>query len=186
MQAAILTNAMQRSDAVQVSGYPEDAPVSPDGTPPSSGLAEEAYQRYAPLTYSGSARRPWLGADTLQEATSSPPEAIPDKLVNGYVASGRDQVTDILSLMEATWCGLALPGNNAHAFLTHYIEQYGRRRCPLPPNDDASVKELWVCPGHVGTLPCRRQFSMQSLNMVPHLAVSVATCARAIGCSMQG
>ena len=150
LQAAILTNAMQRSDALQVTGYPEDAPVSPDGTPPSSGLAEEAYQRYAPLPYSGSARRPWLGAERLQEATSSPPEAIPDKLVNGYAGSGRERVTDILSLMEATWCGLALACHNAHAFTARYVEMQGCRRCPF------CLPFTMLGQGAVGTSwPCR-------------------------------
>ena len=103
---------MQRSDAVQVSGYPEDASTSPDGTPPSSGLAEEAYQRYATLRPSGSAHRPWLGAETLEQAGSSPIEPLPDKLVTGYAAGGRESVPDILSLMEATWCGPARAWHN--------------------------------------------------------------------------
>ena len=67
-----------------VNGYPEDTPASPDGTPPSSGLAEEAYQRYAPLGHSGSTHRPWLGAHSLQAAEPSPIAAMPAKQSIAY------------------------------------------------------------------------------------------------------
>ena len=149
----IPTNAMQRSDAVQVSGYPEDAPVSPDGTPPSSGLAEEAYQRYAPLGHSGNARGPWLGAQSLQEAGGMPIEAMPAKQGIGNGRNGGERVPDILSLMEATWCGPALPWLGACLPPVHSRRLQGRSMRLIMWNCRPPRSRKFGIPGHVGTLP---------------------------------
>ena len=101
-----MRNAMQRSELVRV-GPPYMQPTtSPDGTPPSSGLAEELYRgSYAAPAYE-SARTPWLGAELLSDNGISTPDVRPDVLPNGFEASAskRSGLTDIVGLMESTWC----------------------------------------------------------------------------------
>lgn len=95
---------MQRSGVVAVNGPFKEAGPTDEGTPPSNGLAEELYHSYAARSYSGSARRPWLGTEMLQDAGISMPEARLDQAAKGLEASPVESgPTDIVSLMEATW-----------------------------------------------------------------------------------
>lgn len=96
---------MQRSGVVAVNGPIKEVGPADDGTPPSNGLAEELYHTYAARSYSGSARRSWLGTEMLQDAGISMPEVRLDQAAKGLAASPVESgSTDIVSLMEATWC----------------------------------------------------------------------------------
>lgn len=79
----------------------EENLASPDGTPPSNGLAEEAFRSATPTYYRRG--QGWLGTDYVPDAR---PTKTPGVLVEGHGNGNGDATegSDIVGLMEAIWC----------------------------------------------------------------------------------
>lgn len=93
---------MQRSDVMDVSGYKGNL-SSPDGTPPSNGLAEEAFRSATPSYYRRGTQQGWLGTVSLPDTA---PAKATGLRIEDY-GSGNGNATerdDIVGLMEAIWC----------------------------------------------------------------------------------
>ena len=78
----------------------QDTLTSPDGTPPSNGLAEEIFRSATPSYY----KRGWLGTDYMPDARPTKTPGVP---VEGHGNGNGDTTegSDIVGLMEAIWCG---------------------------------------------------------------------------------
>ncbi|EIE26801.1 hypothetical protein COCSUDRAFT_59309 [Coccomyxa subellipsoidea C-169] len=94
---------MERTNVMDVSGFKETL-SSPDGTPPSNGLAEEAFRSATPGYYRRGVQQGWLGTDYV-------PEARPAKTIGAFAEAGGNgnsettEGSDIVGLMEAVWFG---------------------------------------------------------------------------------
>lgn len=98
---------MERTNVMDVSGFKETL-SSPDGTPPSNGLAEEAFRSATPGYYRRGVQQGWLGTDYV-------PEARPAKTIGAFAEAGGNgnsettEGSDIVGLMEAVWYVPASP-----------------------------------------------------------------------------
>lgn len=112
--------AMQRSDALDVASF-KGSPESPDGTPPSNSLAEEAYRSaYATPTYRPEPRRKWLGTHWLPDARKQSQRRKCAEL-SPEDSAGRDDFTDIVGLMESGWCVSRPCNSQCHISLEDFL-----------------------------------------------------------------
>ncbi|CAL8467141.1 g6677 [Coccomyxa elongata] len=94
----------QRSNVMDVAAFKDNQLASPDGTPPSNGLAEEAFRSATPSYYRRGTQQGWLGTDYRPDVGPAKPLGLRPE-VNGTGSGITTEGSDIIGLMEAVWFG---------------------------------------------------------------------------------
>lgn len=97
----------QRSNVMDVAAFKDNQLASPDGTPPSNGLAEEAFRSATPSYYRRGTQQGWLGTEYRPDVGPAKPLGLPPE-VNGTGSGTTTEGSDIIGLMEAVWCAPGL------------------------------------------------------------------------------
>lgn len=103
----------QRSNVMDVAAFKDNQLASPDGTPPSNGLAEEAFRSATPNYYRRGTQQGWLGTDYRPDVGPAKPLGLRPE-VNGTGSGITTEGSDIIGLMEAVWCVPGLSRSNVY------------------------------------------------------------------------